>query len=1005
MWARRQAHETAIHRVDGESALGALSGTPFEPSFGADGVDELLALLRAPPQDGAHRRPSRRCCASRPSTPTATGTSWSVRSGVTTQPGGTNRGRRDGARRGVRPLPGPLEPSRLGAARRHRRPRPPRAVPRQGPRHLGVRGRSTLPCMRTRLTELLDIEHPVMLAGMGGVSYHRLVAAVSEAGGIGTLGASTMGDELAGEMAEVRELTDKPFGVDLLTAMPGPGRARHPDGDRRRRPHLRRRPRRAPRGRSTCCTTTTSSSAACAARCATPSPRSPAACDFVVAQGTEAGGHTGHGRHDGARAAGRRRRRRPGARRRRRRPVRRARAWRPRSRSAPTACGSAPASSPRPRPAPSTATRRRCCATAEDGTVDQPRVHRQDLPRRAQRVDQPLRGAPRGAAAVPRPGDRRRPRPAPTTSAHPTAPTVDLDREFMPCGQGVGAIDELVPAGELVRADGRPRPSAPIDRRASGTRACDDGTETDLAIADDRPRLGRRHPARRCTSTSRIPNVSRPSTRRGSEHGHMDRAVELIRDWCAARPIAGLTVEVHELPGPHAADRHARSRRSDRGARRRHRAAVRPPRQAAGDDRLARRPRPVDAGHRGRPAVRPRRRRRRLRRVRRRSLAIEAAQAERHAPRPLRRADRGQRGERQPRPARPTSRRWPTASARPSLVLCLDSRVPRLRAAVGHDVAARAGRRRRSRVEILDRGRALAARPAASCRRSFRIIRELLDRDRGQRRPATMLLPELHVEIPADRRRRGRRHRGRPFPVADDFPFAGGDAADGRRPGRAAAGHDVAPDAQRHRRRRHPADRAAGNVLRPYTSLHAQLPPAADVRSRRPPPRRSSAALTDRPAVRRAPSRSTTARLGAGLERPAVRAVAAGRARRGVDDDLRQAGARRSARAASIPFMGMLGACSPTPSSSSPASSGRAATPTGPTSTCTCRRPAGSPSASPACSAPTPRRRRPDRRRPRRLSRRRAARRARASWRSPPSRVADRPGISASASSSATASC
>ena len=46
--------------------------------------------------------------------------------------------------------------------------------------------------MRTRLTELLDIEHPIMLAGMGGVSYHRLVAAVSEAGGIGTLGASTM---------------------------------------------------------------------------------------------------------------------------------------------------------------------------------------------------------------------------------------------------------------------------------------------------------------------------------------------------------------------------------------------------------------------------------------------------------------------------------------------------------------------------------------------------------------------------------------------------------------------------------------------------------------------------------------------------------------------------------------------------------------------------------------------------------------------------------------------
>lgn len=76
--------------------------------------------------------------------------------------------------------------------------------------------------LRTRLTDLLEIEHPVMLAGMGGVSYHRLVAAVSEAGGIGTLGASTMGpDELPEEMAAVRRLTSKPFGVDLLTAMPG----------------------------------------------------------------------------------------------------------------------------------------------------------------------------------------------------------------------------------------------------------------------------------------------------------------------------------------------------------------------------------------------------------------------------------------------------------------------------------------------------------------------------------------------------------------------------------------------------------------------------------------------------------------------------------------------------------------------------------------------------------------------------------------------------------------
>lgn len=75
--------------------------------------------------------------------------------------------------------------------------------------------------MRTRLTEMLEIEHPVMLAGMGGVSYHKLVAAVSNAGGIGTLGASTMSiAQLREEIALTKGLTSMPFGVDLLTALP-----------------------------------------------------------------------------------------------------------------------------------------------------------------------------------------------------------------------------------------------------------------------------------------------------------------------------------------------------------------------------------------------------------------------------------------------------------------------------------------------------------------------------------------------------------------------------------------------------------------------------------------------------------------------------------------------------------------------------------------------------------------------------------------------------------------
>ncbi len=75
--------------------------------------------------------------------------------------------------------------------------------------------------MRTRLTDLLGVEHPVMLAGMGGVSYSALVAAVSNAGGYGCLGASTMSKtQLAEEITATKALTSKPFGVDLLTAFP-----------------------------------------------------------------------------------------------------------------------------------------------------------------------------------------------------------------------------------------------------------------------------------------------------------------------------------------------------------------------------------------------------------------------------------------------------------------------------------------------------------------------------------------------------------------------------------------------------------------------------------------------------------------------------------------------------------------------------------------------------------------------------------------------------------------
>ena len=75
--------------------------------------------------------------------------------------------------------------------------------------------------LRTPLCDLLGIEHPIMLAGMGGVSYADLAAAVSNAGGYGVLGmAGRSPDFIREEMRKVRSLTDKPFGVDLLAASP-----------------------------------------------------------------------------------------------------------------------------------------------------------------------------------------------------------------------------------------------------------------------------------------------------------------------------------------------------------------------------------------------------------------------------------------------------------------------------------------------------------------------------------------------------------------------------------------------------------------------------------------------------------------------------------------------------------------------------------------------------------------------------------------------------------------
>ncbi|MCE9523480.1 MAG: nitronate monooxygenase family protein [Alphaproteobacteria bacterium] len=75
--------------------------------------------------------------------------------------------------------------------------------------------------LHTTICDMLNIKYPIMLAGMGGVSYAEVCAAVSEAGGFGTLGmAGRSPAEIRDQMRRVRQLTKRPFGVDLLAAVP-----------------------------------------------------------------------------------------------------------------------------------------------------------------------------------------------------------------------------------------------------------------------------------------------------------------------------------------------------------------------------------------------------------------------------------------------------------------------------------------------------------------------------------------------------------------------------------------------------------------------------------------------------------------------------------------------------------------------------------------------------------------------------------------------------------------
>ena len=300
-----------------------------------------------------------------------------------------------------------------------------------------------------------------MLAGMGGVSYHRLVAAVSEAGGFGCMGASTMGaEQMRDEIAKVRELTAKPFGVDLLTAAPGDMTAKVNDiidgGGSVFVAGLG-----VPRDVVDLCH---SRNVLVVSMCG--KVRHAIAAVEAGLRHRRRPGHRGRrphrqDRHVRPRAADRRRGRRAGAGGGGRRHRRRSGPGRRPSPSAPTASGSAPASSPRPEANSVPGYKEALLRTHEDGTV----ITRAYTGKTCRVIENSYTKAFDADGGVPEPFPmqvvKRMQEGANHLGGDPSTPDVDPDREFWPAGQGVGSHRRARArrrAGGALRAGGRGGP-------------------------------------------------------------------------------------------------------------------------------------------------------------------------------------------------------------------------------------------------------------------------------------------------------------------------------------------------------------------------------------------------------------------------------------------------------------------------------------------------------------------------------------------------------------------
>ncbi len=398
-----------------------------------------------------------------------------------------------------------------------------------------------------------------------------------------------------------------------------------------------------------------------------------------------------------------------------------------------------------------------------------------------------------------------------------------------------------------------------------------------------------------------IPNVSVLFDPQWREHGHMARAVELIRAWCAARPIAGLIVELHELPGrtpvilmeipafgAGSADDtvllygHLDKQPEMAGWRQ----DLGPWKPVIEGDRLYGRG-GADDGYAAFASL----------------LAIEAAQA--NGLSHTRCVVLIEASEESGSPDLPAYLvELADRIGTPTLVLCLDSGcldyerlwvTTSLRGLVSGTL----------RVQILTEG-VHSGEASGVVPSSFRICRELLDRVEDSF-DGRMLLPELHVEIPSDRRQQAF-DTASDFPIGGHFPFVSG-------------AHPMVADHTEQLLARTwyaalsitgvdgiPPVESAGNVLRPHTSLQlsVRLPPTCDHEAAL---SALAAVLTKDPPYG---ARVTFdhAHSGPGWNAPAF----AGWLQTALDETSEEVFGHESrafGEGGSIPFMGMLGAMFP----------------------------------------------------------------------------------------------